>query len=316
MPVLGLDRRRSSLLDAVNARRVELADQLRQATPEPAQRPRGTPSLFEHCANPGCRTGWIKLWRSRSAPIFEGAWTCSAECTAALVSTALGREMDGRGVSSDTHRHRIPLGLLMLQKGWITQQQLRAAVDAQKAAGAGRLGHWLMRQQSVNEQMIARAIALQWACPVLGMEFHDAEGLTSVVPRLFVDAFGALPLRVAAGKILYLGYEDRLDPVLALAVERMTGLRVESGIVMESDFRPAHTRMLSARFPAVELLEAASEPVLVQAIAKRLERVKPVEAKLVRVHDCLWLRMWRRQQHLPVPDLDGVEDVICSVRPS
>jgi hypothetical protein len=148
------------------------------------------------------------------------------------------------------------------------------------------------------------------------MEFHDAEGLTSVVPRLFVDAFGALPLRVAAGKILYLGYEDRLDPVLALAVERMTGLRVESGIVLESDFRPAHTRMLSARFPSVELLEAASEPVLVQAIAKRLERAKPAEAKLVRVHDCLWLRMWRRQQHMPVPDLDGVEDLICSVRPS
>ena len=79
------------------------------------------------------------------------------------------------------------------------------------------------------------------------MEFHDAEGLTALVPRLFVDAFGALPLRVAAGKILYLGFEDRLDPALALAVERMTGLRVESGLVRESLFGPAHARMLKAQ---------------------------------------------------------------------
>jgi hypothetical protein len=147
------------------------------------------------------------------------------------------------------------------------------------------------------------------------MEFHDAEGLTSLVPRLFVDAFGALPLRVAAGKILYLGFEDRLDPVLALAIERMTGLRVESGIVLESDFRPAHTRLLRAAFPQVELVEAVSELALAQAIAKRLERAKPVESRLIRVHDCIWLRMWRRPQQGPVPALDMVEDLIGSVRP-
>ncbi len=35
----------------------------------------------------------------------------------------------------------------MLEQGWITQRQLRAALEAQKAAGSGRLGHWLVRQQ-------------------------------------------------------------------------------------------------------------------------------------------------------------------------
>ena len=132
------------------------------------------------------------------------------------------------------------------------------------------------------------------------MEFHDPEGLTALLPRLFVDAFGALPLRVAAGRILYLGFEDRLDPALALAVERMTGLRVESGLVQESRFRPAHARMLEARFPAVELIEAATEPALAPALAKAVERARPVESRLVRVHDCLWLRMWLRPQTGPL----------------
>ena len=125
--------------------------------------------------------------------------------------------------------------------------------------GAASWGNGWCASESVSEELVTRALGLQWGCPVLGMEFHNPEGLTALVPRLFVDAFGALPLRVAAGKILYLGFEDRLDPALALAVERITGLRVESGLVQESMFGPAHARMLEARFPAVELIEAATE---------------------------------------------------------
>ena len=36
----------------------------------------------------------------------------------------------------ESHRHRIPLGLVMLEQGWITSGQLRQALDAQKVAGA------------------------------------------------------------------------------------------------------------------------------------------------------------------------------------
>ena len=66
----------------------------------------------------------------------------------------------------------------MLEQGWITSGQLRQALEAQKAAGGGRLGIWLVRQQGVSEQLVTRALGLQWSCPVLPMEFHDAEALT------------------------------------------------------------------------------------------------------------------------------------------
>jgi len=128
-----------------------------------------------------------------------------------------------------------------------------------------------------------------------------------------VDAFGALPLRVAAGKLLYLGFEDRLDPVLALAIERMTGLRVESGLVQGSLFRPAHARMLGSKFPPVELIEASTEQAVAQVFSKSIERARPVESRLVRVHDCLWLRMWLRAQSGPLPETASVQDLICSI---
>jgi hypothetical protein len=256
----------------------------------------------------------MKVWRSRSVPVFEGGWSCSPDCTRAQVEAAFLREVEAHGIPEEVHRHRIPLGLAMLEQGWITSAQLRRALEAQKAAGAGRLGHWLVRQQAVSEQLVTRALGLQWSCPVLGLEAHVPEALTAVLPRLFVDAFGCLPLRIAAGKIAYLGFESRLDPALALAVERMTGLRVESGLVQESLFRPAYTRMLAAAFPAVELIEASSESALVHALAMRVEKRKPVASRLVRLHDCLWLRMWTEPQKGPLPQIETVRDLICSLR--
>lgn len=274
---------------------------------------RARPGLFESCSNPHCGSGWLHLLRSRSAPVFEGGWTCSPECTAERIGVAVRREFGGRGSGTGAYRHRMPLGLVMMEQGWITGQQLKQALEAQKEAGGGRLGDFLVRRHGISEQLVTRALSLQWSCPVVPLEFHDPQALAVLVPRLFVDAFGVLPLRVAAGRLAYLGFEERLDPVLALALERMSGLRVESGMVLGSEFRPAHARMLNAAFPHVDLLEAVSEPALVRALARTIERGRPVEARLIRVHDCFWLRMWSRPQVGPLPGLDSVQDVIASV---
>ena len=270
--------------------------------------------IFSTCANARCDSGWLRLWRRRDTPVFEGGWCCSSECMAARVGAALAREIDGRGSPREGHRHRIPLGLVLLEQGWITNQDLRNALQLQKDAGAGRLGRWLIETRTASEENVTRALGLQWGCPVLAMEFHHPEGLTALVPRLFVDAFGALPLRVAAARILYLGFEDHLDAALALALERMTGLEVVGGLVQESQFHPAHVRLLEARFPAAELIEAATEPALASAFVKAVERTRPVESRLVRVHDCFWLRMWIRPGSGPLPEVDSVCDLIGSVR--
>jgi len=265
------------------------------------------------CANPRCSLGWFRPWRSRAAPVFEGGWCCSEACAAAQVQAAISREMDAPARARDGHRHRVPLGLAMLEQGWITQKALRAALESQRAAGCGKIGQWLVRLEAASEEQVTRALGLQWGCPVLDIESHHPEGLTALLPRLLVDAYGALPLRVAAGKILYLGFEDRVDPALALAVERMTGLRVESGLVKESCFRPAHARMLEANFPSLELAEAACDSALASVLTKSVERVRPVESRLVRVHDCLWLRMWLRPQGRPVPELGLIHDVMGTI---
>lgn len=270
--------------------------------------------LLQSCANPQCRTGWLHLWRSRTRPLFEGNWACSAECSEALVHQAIQREMHGRALVQPVHRHRVPIGLLMLNHGWISSEQLRQALEAQRIAGSGRVGSWLMRLFGIGEDLVTRALALQWNCPVLHLDGFLPARMTRALPRLFVDAFGALPLRVAGGKLLYLAFEERIDTVLALALERMTGLKVECGILPGSEFQAAHKKILATEFPRVQLLEAAGETALSRALVRQLERVRPVEARLIRVHDCLWLRLWKRVAPAPIHPAEEVEDLIASVR--
>lgn len=272
------------------------------------------PGIIGQCANPDCRSGWMHLFRRRSTPVFEGGWSCSPECTEARVRWALRRELDGRSAEQEAmHRHRIPLGLLMLEQGWITRRQLRDALDAQKASGSGRIGDWLIGQHATSETTVTRALALQWSCPVLSVESHGSAALTSVMPRLFLDAFGAMPLRIAAGRLLYLGFEQSLDPVLAFAIGRMTGLQVESGVLCSSLFHQGLGRLLTEPFPAVQLAEAVSESAAAHLLARSIERLHPAHSRLVRVHDCIWLRMWLAREADPVPPHSAVYDVVCTI---
>ena len=266
--------------------------------------------LLLNCGNPNCRSGWLHLTRSRSWPIFESYWTCSPECTAAQIAMAVARELNGR-VVAEPHQHRVPLGLLMLQQGWITPSQLKRARDAQNAGG-GRLGTWLVRGAGISEAQLTRALSMQWNCPVLPMEISEPEALTALLPRLFSETLSALPLRVAARRLLYLGCEQNPNPVLALGLERMTGLRVESGLVNGSRFQAAHCRYLAARFPEAEFFEAVSESALVRVLTNIVERSRPIQARLIRVHDWLWMRLWRKESAGPVPECADVRDVICN----
>jgi hypothetical protein len=285
---------------------------------------RQSPSLFPVCANASCRSGWLRLWRSRQTPVIEGGWTCSPECTRAVVESCLRREMEGREEVSSLHRHRIPIGLILLEQGWISQEQLKTALEAQrqaaKAAGqeepsVPRLGSLLL-EQGLDERLLTRALGIQWSCPVLSIGNYRPEAVASLVPRVFVDAFGVLPLQVAASTVLYVAFEDRIDRCLSFGLERMTGLRVEAGVADSSEFGRAHSRMLGVRFPAARLVEAASPAVLVRALSGIIEAAKPAEARLVRVHDYFWLRMRRSPgtgRQSAVPAADEVEDVLCSL---
>lgn len=253
------------------------------------------PSLAEGkrrlCGSPECANGWTMPWRSRRRPIFEGQWGCSGRCVLAMARAAVRREW-AVTTSVVAHRHRVPLGLVMLAQGWITQAQLRRALDAQRENGTGRIGDWLIAECGVDAEHVTRGLSVQWNCPVLTTEGFHPEAMALVMPRLFVEEFGLLPLRVAGSRILYLGFEDKLDASVALAVEQMTELQAVSGLVGAAQFSAARSRLMDCDAVAVKVQPVMDSDALAAQITAILEQKQPIESRLVRLHGYYWLRMW------------------------
>jgi hypothetical protein len=222
-----------------------------------------------------------------------------------LIEDAVARELgDGAPLEPQKHKHRIPLGLLMLSQGWITQEQLRRALDAQRQAGGkARIGKWLRQQCDVSEELVTRALSMQWGCPVLSFSGSAPETMSTLIPRLLLDTYGMVPLRNGSGRMAYLAFEDRVDSSVALAAERMNGIRIEPGVVTASQFLRVQERMMRAPFPKVQLMEATSSAEVAEAMAAIIERVRPHQAKLVRMHRYFWLRVW----HNPVSPLSAAQ---------
>ena len=246
------------------------------------------------CGNTTCPSGWTFPWKSRRQPIFEGRWACSGKCLLAMVRASITREAgDGRrdGVEIQ-YQHRVPLGLVMLAQGWITHPQLQRALQAQKAEGIGRIGDWLVSECGLDSDVVTRGLSMQWGCPVLTTDGFSPAAMAMTLPKVFIEMFGILPLRLASSKILYVGFEDHLDASSSFAVERMSGLRTESGVVAAGRFIEARERLLGCQFADLTECRIPDRDTLAKAVATVIEQKQTVASRLVRLRQFYWLRAW------------------------
>jgi hypothetical protein len=270
--------------------------------------------LQPECGNPACPGRWTPPWRSRSRPFFEGKWACSQRCLLAIVTMSVAREIgdgvpDTVGSGEVQHRHRVPLGLVMLAQGWITHSQLRKALEMQKLKGTGRIGDWLVSECGLRAEWVTRGLSVQWNCPVLTTESFSPEEMARVMPRPFIEEYGILPVRVAGRKILYVGFQDHIDASSAFAVEQISGLRTECGVIGEERYRKARELVLDCQFLDMKQSVVGDRDSLARSIERVIDRGKPTSARLVRLHKYYWLRLWhendmslRSIRQIPVAD--------------
>lgn len=280
------------------------------------ERPREPGRFLSRCGNPRCSTGWIRLWRSRKVPCFEGRWACSPQCMAELVLAAVRREGFGGDVApSSRYVHRIPLGLTLLEQGYLSHDQLREALGHQReTTGAAPLGRWLVESGVLSETVLTRALGTRWGCPLLPLDDYRPEEVATAMPRFLSELVETVPVRVSGDRLLYLAFAGDVDRSLSYAMERVLGLRVMAGVARDSEFRAAQARYAGTPAPRARLLEASESRGLAQAIARLIETEKPAEARLARVHECCWLRLWKSApEPAGLPARSAVEDVLCMI---
>jgi hypothetical protein len=214
---------------------------------------------------------------------------CSDACWSSVLRQRIERELaayDPGGMV--THVHRVPLGLVLLSMGAITEVELQTALEQQRQAKQGRIGDWLRKGTELGEKEITRALGMQWNCPIFDLAAYRPQA--AEIPRELTEIYRILPLPARNRGLLYLAFDLALNPVASYAVQHITGLRVEAGLAGESAFQEAWTRSLATQAPAAAIIAPRTNEELVEAAASVLQDQDVSDASIARLHQHLWLR--------------------------
>jgi hypothetical protein len=128
---------------------------------------------------------------------------------------------------------RIPLGLILLSQQQLLPEQLRAALDAQFAAGVGKIGQWLRHMDFITEPQLTSALARQWSCPVLrSRPAVPALQRVPEIPMLLLESLRMIPVDfVEATATLHVAFAEGVDYTALYAIEQILRCHTEPCLV-------------------------------------------------------------------------------------
>jgi hypothetical protein len=258
----------------------------------------GWESLAPLCAAESCRrrTRWHGILRRSAGIRFEGGWFCGPDCLEEELETRLDTLLGQGRTLPDSPEHRVPLGLLLLSRGILQQQQLNEALRRHRESGE-RFGACVRRLGLASEKQITAALAAQWGCPVYSR--GGAANCERLIPRLLQETHRMAPMHwVESGRCLFVGFEQKVEYTLLFAIEKMLDCHTEPCIVHESELNRILRENSAATGDEVLFASARTANEMAAAIASYAQQS---EAERVKVGDCpehIWVKFERNQSSL------------------
>lgn len=242
------------------------------------------------CAHPD--NIWSRLRHRRSRIHIRGVPYCVPDCLRHALEAAA--QIDGPVAQSKAGAHRIPLGLLLLSRQQLTAPQLQSALAAQRSAGRGRIGEWLLEMGFVNERQITAALARQWSCPILETKAASLNPvLFPEIPMLLLDMFQMIPISfVAATATLHVAFSEGIDYSALYAIEQMLKCHTEPCIVLPSLLRESLLALGECRSATDFVFDRVSNlSEFVDIVSNYAVRVSAREIRLASCRPYHWIRM-------------------------
>ena len=193
-------------------------------------------SLRAECALETChnRLFATDLPKTRPGIGVGDAWYCSADCFVAAAKLRIEKLAAVRAIHKE-HRPRLSVELIMVAKGYLTEDQLRLAT-AEAKRRREQPESVLLRLRLATEKQLAAARAAQWGYPALGPD-HVALPLETDLPTLLFRDYSAVPIHYSAPqKRLLLGFVHRVHHDLLQSIEDITGCRPEPCFITRVEF--------------------------------------------------------------------------------
>jgi hypothetical protein len=238
---------------------------------------------------PQCRTG-IRMGEM---------WYCSADCFVSAVLAPL-TSLSTRRVVEMPRNPRLTLGLTLLAKGYISEEELRLAMECSQKWNEP-VEDTLLRIGLVTERHIAAARAAQWGHPFLGQE-NDGKPVEADLPPTILRAFSAVPLHYApSAKRVVLGFVERVHHSLLQSIEEVTGCRAEACFVTPADFADQMRRLTTpGNYGEVVLDEFLRPEQMARSLGGLALDVDAREATFTQCRGRIWARLTGKTRTIDV----------------
>jgi len=121
---------------------------------------------------------------------------------------------------------RKPIGQLLKELGYITEEQIQVALEVQKVKG-GLFGEILQKLSFVSPREVAEAIAYQSGKPFIDLsEYPPSRDALRLIDKNMAKQFQVLPFKIE-GNYLYLAMANPYDLNAVDIVHRRTGLEIK-----------------------------------------------------------------------------------------
>ncbi len=273
-------------------------------------------AAIPHCATEDCHLT-NRIWRRVSSwhPGIRlwGRLFCGPQCFEKAARQAFEKLL-ANPMQSEPVRHRIPLGLLMLSRGHLTQSQLQFALEAQAHDQRFRLGEWFEKLGFATEQQVTSALGLQWACPVLPDGAARDLECTRLLPYRLLDTFHMLPLQfVQSTGMFYFAFSDGINYPAMYAVEQMLNCRTDGCLISHTAMKAALEEIGGHRERQDLLFEGWRDAAEMARISTGyITRLEIDEVRIISVGPYIWVRLQKRAEQANLlfrrPEVAAIEN--------
>jgi hypothetical protein len=259
---------------------------------------RGWKSMYAACGLPTCsNTLLMRSVQSRVGISVGHVWYCSADCFAAAARKQFSA-LSGGSIIEMPHHPRLSIGLVMLSKGYVTDDQLRFAM-AQSQLHSEELEAALVRLGLASERQLTAARAAQWGYPVLGQD-RVGQSVEANIPATLLHTCSAVPLHYSrAAKRYLMGFVYRVDHSLLNSLEQVTGARVEPCFITPTEFAEQMDRLTAVPNCEELVFENTSTPAqMANTVAGFAVEVAAREARFAQCRDYVWARLSGKRRRI------------------
>jgi hypothetical protein len=198
------------------------------------------------------------------------------------------------------HNPRLSIGLVMLSKGYLTDDQLRYAMTQSRMHGED-LETALIRLGLAGERQLTAARAAQWGYPILGPD-RVGQPVEVDLPTVLLNACSAAPLHYSpAAKRFLLGFVYRVEYSLLQALEQVTDCRAEPCFVTPTDFSEQMVRVNAAPdYEEVVVDEIQTPAQMAKTVGGLAVEVAAREARFAQCRNYVWTRISGKRRTVDV----------------